>query len=89
MLDQTGMLHSRANLRERDDVAFLIEARVDDTTYAEVAVARCGNVKRRRIVPMPSDWKARIAVAGLTSGITTVTRELQEHWKWSAASWVS
>lgn len=79
MREQTGLIHPRVNPRRRDAVAFLLKARMGDDMCAQVVVGSCDNVKRRRIVPTSSDWKARVTAAGLPSGIRAVTRELQEH----------
>ncbi len=79
MCGQTGLIHSQASVRTKDNVAFLLKARVGDTTCAQAVVASCDKVKRRRVVPTSSDWKARISAAGVARVIQDVTRELQEH----------
>jgi len=77
--DQTGLVDLRACARDRDTLAYLFNARVHDTTCTQAVLANCGNVKRRRRVPTPPNWKARIAATRLLCRLSDVTRTLQEH----------
>ena len=79
MRDRTGLIHPRGKVRRRDEVAFLFKARVAETTCWQTVVATCHNVKRRRKVPIPSNWEASMAASRLPRDIEARTRELQEH----------
>ena len=79
MRDRTGLIEPRAKARTRDNVAFMFEVKVADTTYSQATVVRCDNAKRRRTVPIPPNWDALMAASLLPSRTEATTRELQEN----------